>query len=228
MCPSAVVRKPWIATPKGGGEKILWVAKFKRNLFDNKKYKAFLASRCGCDPQSRDHEPSTPPGVATMVITPPEGRDHGYHSQEVRDHGYHTSRRGRDQFITSRGCDHGYHTSRGVATILCLPPDGSHYGCLPPGVATIVITPLQGRDLVITPQRGRDHGYNTSRGVATIITSRGRDHGYASRRVTATMIITPPGSRPWLSHLQKGSRPWFFYLRGVATMIITPPEGSRP
>ncbi|GBO35104.1 hypothetical protein AVEN_68732-1 [Araneus ventricosus] len=36
----------------------------------------------------------------------------------------------------------------------------------------------------------------------------------------ATMIITPPGSRPWLSHLQKGRDHGFITPQGVATMII--------
>ncbi|GBO32500.1 hypothetical protein AVEN_131441-1 [Araneus ventricosus] len=75
----------------------------------------------------------------------------------------------------------------------------------------MVIRPPEGSRLWLSDlQRGRDHGYQTSRGVAT-------------------MVIRPPeGSRPWLSDFQRVSRPWLSDLQRGLAMVIRPPEESRP
>ncbi|GBO35103.1 hypothetical protein AVEN_68731-1 [Araneus ventricosus] len=136
-----------------------------------------------------------------MVITPPEGVATMviHTSRKIRDHGYPTPPEGSRPWLSHLQKGRDHdYHTSRVATMLS------------PGVATMVITPPEGsRYEFIHLQR-----------VATMVIPH-------LQRV-ATMVITLQGSRPWLSHLQKGRDHGYSYLRGVATMMLLPPEGSRP
>ncbi|GBO32001.1 hypothetical protein AVEN_132766-1 [Araneus ventricosus] len=122
-----VVRKLWVATPKGVVGNFLSVAKFKEIYLTIKNIRLFFKN-CGCEQQSSLHRGYRPPEGSRLRLSDLQrGRVQGYQtSRGVATTVIRPSETSRLRLSDlQRGHDLGYQTSREVATKVIRPPEGS-------------------------------------------------------------------------------------------------------